>query len=301
MATPPREGWDGEHAAEYGNKERAERRTRKAQEAGYDTWGEWVEELEAESRYNSICGRARKRVGQPCKRPEAAGVPEKDRGACKKHGGKSPQGRAHPAYKDGSRVETTFPAGILESARQFAEQSPQKTLEENKTVLLHLRNEFLQEIEEASGPGLRAELSDVFQDVQQADDREELQRHMATAFDLVRSGVEADAARGRLLSILEELRATAEAQRRLFVDMHEVVAKPELLALVDRVGQVVDRAVESNLTEDAVREISKRSSDEADFARRLKREIHRDLWSGLGQIVGQSEGPRGNGGPPSRR
>lgn len=294
MATPPREGWDG-------GDERGRERSRLAREAGRESWGEWVREREAESRYDSICGR-RNRSDEPCGRPEAGGVPEKDSGPCKDHGGRSPRGRAHPSYSHGERVETTFPKGILESAREFFDQDPQRTLQENKAVLLHMRNELLEEIEGSAGPALRETLSEKFERMRDAESPEELRSRLSEAFAVVRSGVEADAARERCLEILRELRATADAQRRLFVDLHEVVEKPKLLTLVDRVGQAVDRAVESNVTEETVREVLAESSDPDDFARRLKRLIYRDLYASLGRIVGRSDSSpsRENGGAPAR-
>lgn len=286
MATPPREGWDGERASEgYGNKDRGERRTRWAQEAGYDSWGEWVEEREAESRWDSICGRPT-RDHEPCGLQEAWNVRDEE-GACRTHRGGEAKGPAHPAYKDGDHVRTTLPENLKARAEEIADHGPLDVLLENRAVLSKLRDEAWEELSESAGPDLRERLSEVFEEIGRAGSKETLQERLEEAFRLVEAGVEADAAHDRLISILEEYRRTAEAQRRMMVDLEQVLTVPEALTLVEKIRRLVERAVDENLTERRLTRLAEKAEDFDDLARRMKRRIFGDLTSGIANLLGR--------------
>lgn len=287
MATPPREGWDG-------NDERGRRRTRLAEAAGYDSWAEWVAEIEESSRYDAICGRTNSR-DEPCGQAEAAGVETKTEGACYKHGGRNPVGRAHPDYKDGRRTESTLPE-VLGDVEEFARQTPARTLEENKAILGALRNDLLEEVLGRAGPELRDSLRDLFDQIQATEDRDDVRALLGQAFRMVRKGVESDEARERLLDVVRELRKTSDAQRRLFVDLHHVIEKPKFLTMVDQIARFHEEAVREQLTADAILDAVERASSREELAELLQRPILAAFNSRVAKMAGARAGSSSSNG-----
>lgn len=283
MADPDAKGrWKSE---EYTDLARAE---------GHDSWMAWIEAIE-EEKGHEICGAKAKSTEAPCRKPYAEDRP---RGRCKSHGGGSRVGVAAPNYQHGRRAspEYTLPQDLLPDVERFIRQSPARTLQENKAVLGHLRNALLEEALAQAGPELKRQLEEIFAEIRDTDDRDQVRTLFGRAYRLVSEGVESGEARDRLMGVLAELRKTSDAQRRLFVDLHEVIEKPKFLAMVDRIARWQEEAVEEALTADRVRTAIERGDDLEDVAERLRKPILAAFNRRVARMAGA--GPSRNGGEP---
>jgi len=235
MATPPREGWDGD-------KGLAGERTSAAKESGFDSWHAWVEAVEAESRYDSICGRKNSR-GSPCEQAEGQGTGGRG-GACKYHGGRSLRGAASPSYKTGEHVQAHERLrGLVDRYRGFDDWEVFDLV-----VSAHLDDvaELLEALqrEGASAEG-GARALDILNSIRGADDPRDVVRLMDVLERTLESRAMRAEIRERLREALTGLRMAAR-DRQAALDSRDLkMDVEEVIGLMGQFSRLVLRELEA--------------------------------------------------------
>ena len=101
-----------------------------AVEAGFESWQAWGEAIEADVGY-VICG-GRTSKGSPCQQPAGRGVPDKDEGRCKFHGGAAPRGALAANFqgKGQSRYLIHLPDEVKDAFRAYVEDPEMFSLQQ---------------------------------------------------------------------------------------------------------------------------------------------------------------------------
>jgi hypothetical protein len=210
------------------------------------------------------CG-AKTRSGEPCKNAPMLN------GRCRMHGGMTPRGPAHGAFKHG-RHSKFLPARLADRYQEAMDDDALLELR-SEIALLDVRiSEVVQRIDTGESGRLWEELKDALRTFiaeltkRNADRmREPLQRME----HLIEHGTEDKVVWDELGRLLEQRRKLVESERKRMVEMHQMLTTEEamtlLAAVVDSLRRhVVDRKVLAAVSADLTRLVAHTARDSAD-------------------------------------
>lgn len=200
-----------------------------------------------------VCG-ARNRSGGTCKNaPTHGGI------RCRFHGGTSPRGAAHPAYKHG-RYSKYLPANLIKQYRAAADDPELLSAREEAALLAVRLQELVARLDTGEGGGLWAELAGavreaaaVYREAQAAmssgdaalaaERLRSLDARLALCSSLVARGEAREAAWAEIREVVQEKTAVAKREWDRLVDMQGLVDAEQAMSLVLAISHSVNRHV----------------------------------------------------------
>lgn len=235
MTQPPRDGWP----AGYDDR---------AREAGRASWDAWVAEVEA-ARGFSICGRKtgrrNKAPGSPCPNREGRGT-GKGYGACRSHGGNSPAGAAAPQWKHGglSRAPAVLGRTLRDRLDEALRTDPREMMQLGASVLVARFHELVERIDAgAGGTQTIGRARELLSEMRTATDGAQLAKLLHELENVLGRAGASEETWAELYRVVGMMGTHAERTRRFMEAAGEYIERARAVALLDRFGDDVARAI----------------------------------------------------------
>lgn len=195
-------------------------------------------ESPTEGRCNSLLRHQRNRY--------CPNYPIHGRNRCKHHGGKTVQGRDHPAFKSG-RWSKSLPTNLAAKYDELVGDSEIINLGQDIALLDVRLTELLGRLETEESEFSWRKARQTFTSLRGAltsGDKTQVRDALQQLNQVLNSGAGADQNWREIREALQERRLLVESERRRLVDMHQMVTVEEVLILVTAISAVVNQNVE---------------------------------------------------------
>lgn len=217
-----------------------------------------------QSNGRAICG-AKTRSGAPCQSPPM------QNGRCRMHGGKSPGGIASPALKHG-RYSQYLPERLMDRYQKALNDKDMLNLRHEVALVDTRIADLLEQVERGDLGARWLELQEHFTDLTIATQKQDLGAGRA-AFEqigtLIHSGANDYLTWTQISAMLEQRRKLVDTERRMLVDMQQMITSEQAMTLVAALTDIVrkrvsDRDTLAAIQSDLVRLLNRQPDRRAD-------------------------------------
>lgn len=201
-----------------------------------------------------ICDATARSTGMRCGNPAVRGTTK-----CRMHGGSSLAGIASPRYTTG-RYSKHLPAHLRESYEEAAKDEQLLSSREEIALLSARVAELAGRLRFGDSGSLWSDLREVFDELQAAMRANEVERMTACLMrmgDIIKMGNDNEGMWSEIRDTCETLNRVRASENKRQVELRQLIAAPQAIALMMAVVQIVQRNVSDARTLNAIqREVS---------------------------------------------
>jgi hypothetical protein len=187
-----------------------------------------------------VCDATAKSTGMRCGNPAVRGSTK-----CRMHGGHSLAGVASPMYRTG-RYSKYLPAKLREAYEDASNDEELLSSREEIALLSARVAELAGRLRFGDSGSLWADLRDVYDELQAAMNKNEVERMTACLLrmgDIIRMGNDNEGMWSEIRDTCETLNRVRASENKRQVELRQLIAAPQAIALMMAVVQIVQRNV----------------------------------------------------------